>query len=113
MHSLCVLGRGHRVAAGRPLLMPQSRDNGPPHGCSWLTSVFSVAGTTVFLQGMALEDHTDLTSSLFFPPYSFFLLEYHCFTMLCWFLLHNDVNLLCVCISPLRLEPRTLQVTWL
>ncbi|CAN0506910.1 unnamed protein product [Rangifer tarandus platyrhynchus] len=96
MQSLCVLGRGHRVAAGPPsvhapeplptlswlkvMAHPRGcKDNGP-HGCSWLTSVFSVTGITVFLQGMALEHHTDLASSLFFPVFFFFIgvsLLYH------------------------------------
>ena len=30
----------------------------------------------------------------------FFLLEYNCFTMLCWFLLYNSVSQLCVYNSP-------------
>ena len=55
---------------------------------------------------------TTLIWLLFFPVF-FFLLEYTCFTMLCWFLLYNEVNLLYVYINPLHLEPPTLQVTWL
>ena len=34
-----------------------------------------------------------------------FLLECNCFTMLCWFLLYNNVNQLYVCIYPLPLGP--------
>ena len=35
----------------------------------------------------------------------FFLLEYNCFTMLCQFLLYNEVNQLCIYIYPLPLGP--------
>ena len=37
----------------------------------------------------------------------FFLLEYNCFTMLCWFLLYNEVNQLCIYIhiSPPSWDP--------
>ena len=33
------------------------------------------------------------------------MLEYNCFTMLCYFLLYNNVNQLDVYIAPLLLEP--------
>ena len=35
----------------------------------------------------------------------FFLLEYNCFTVLCWFLLYNEVNQLYVYMYPLPLGP--------
>ena len=48
-----------------------------------------------------------LLSFLFsFSEFSFFLkLEDNCFTMLCWFLLYNNVNQLYVYICPLPLNP--------
>ena len=39
----------------------------------------------------------------------FFKLEDNCFTMLCWFLLYNNVNQLYVYICPLPLNPPSLQ----
>ena len=41
---------------------------------------------------------------LFFFHFIIFSLEYNCFTMLCWFLLHNSINQLQVCICSLPLK---------
>jgi len=44
-------------------------------------------------------------SFLLGEPWTFLLLEYNCFPVLCWFLLYNQVNQLHVYIHPLPLEP--------
>ena len=119
---------------GHPLFMPQSTCPAPSPGSRWPrthmgagTMWHSTAAPVSPLSSQLWESlcSCSIRSSwgngpggpqslgFFFFPIFFFLLAYTCFTMLCWFLLYNEVNLLYVYINPLHLEPLTLLVTWL